>query len=398
MTVLSALEVIRLRATPKTTVLVLRLATDDGSTGLGEGSAAGSDAAVAAAAADLFAAVLADQPVTSIARLIEELRSLAGPMPGIARATAASALEQCLWDLRGQDVGLPIYALLGGQRRDRIPLYANVNRGLIDRSPAAFAERGRQAASSGFRAVKCAPFDGVRPEAVRESDTRGAIELGIERVQAVRRAIGDEVDLMVDCHGRFDRETAVEVASRLASYDLLWLEEPLSTHPDMHVLAAVRDGDPFMAHQEVDPTYGGLGDVAAASPIPLAGGEFFFGLAQFEEVLRTGALRYLMPDVKHCGGLWEALRIGTLAEAHQVSLAPHNPSGAVATLASAHLGAALVAFDRLEYQWLEVPWRASLLDPPERVEHGMLFLPDGPGLGARLDERTVTRYRVGLRD
>ncbi len=395
---LSSLEVIRLRASPKTTILVIRLSTDDGRTGLGEGSAAGSDVAVAAAASELFQAALAGRRVESIARLLEELRVHTGPTPGIARATAASALEQGLWDLRGQQVDLPVWALLGGMRRERVPLYANINRGLSDRSPEAFADRARQAAAAGFGAVKCAPFDGVRPEAIHETGTRRAIDLGIERVDAVRRAIGGDLQLMVDCHGRFDRETAIEVAHRLADFKLLWLEEPLSTHPDMHVLASVTEGEPGSRYEAPDRAYGGLRDVATASPIPLAGGEFFFGLAQFEDVLQTGALRYLMPDVKHCGGLWEALRIGTLAEAHGVALAPHNPSGAVATLASAHLGVSLVAFDRLEFQWLEVPWRAELLDPPEQIAAGTLLLPAGPGLGARLNERTVAAHRIPLHE
>lgn len=392
---LSSLEVIRLRASPTTTILIVRLATADGRTGLGEGSAAGSDVAVAIAASELFAAALVDRPVESIAALIDELRVRAGPTPGIARATAVSALEQALWDLRGQQVDLPVWALLGGRRRTHVPLYANINRGLSDRSPEGFAGRARQAGVAGFSAIKCAPFDGVRPEAIREIGTRRAIELGIERVDAVRQAIGD-LELMVDCHGRFDQETAIEVAHRLADFKPLWFEEPLSTHPDMHVLASVRDGEPAAHHGAPDRAYGGLRDVAMASPIPVAGGEFFFGLAQFEDVLQIGALRYLMPDVKHCGGLWEALRIGTLAEAHGVAVAPHNPSGAVATLASAHLGVALVAFDRLEFQWLEVPWRAELLDPPEQIAAGTLLLPDGPGLGARLNAKTVAAHRIPL--
>src|SRR5262245_23410860 len=150
---LKGLEAIRLRATPRTTHLLFELATDDGRTGLGDGSLAASDAAVAAGAQELFTEVLVGRPVESIAGLIDELRRRAGDEPGIDRATAVSALEQALWDLRGQEVGLPLWALLGGRRRERIPLYANVNRGIVERSPESFAKHAAAAIEAGFRGV-----------------------------------------------------------------------------------------------------------------------------------------------------------------------------------------------------------------------------------------------------
>jgi galactonate dehydratase len=393
---LTNLEMIRLRASSRTTHLLVELGADDGRTGLGDGSIAASDMAVAAAAQELFRETLVGQPVEAIARLIDEVRRRTGGDPDINRATAASALEHALWDLRGQEVGLPVWALLGGRRRERISLYANVNRGIVDRSPESFARHAAAAVEAGFRGVKCAPFDGVRPETSRERDTQDAISLGIRRVEAVRGAVGGEVGLMVDCHGRFDFDTAVEVAERLRGSALFWLEEPVATHPYMRVVTSPRSAEVRFDGGARDPEYGRLRDVAAATSIPLAAGEFFFGIDQFEDLLATDALGFLMPDVKHCGGLWETVRIGAVAEARGVGIAPHNPAGALGTLAAAHVCAALVSFDWLELQWLEMPWRAELLEPPELISSGALLLPDGPGLGARLNGRTVAAHRIAL--
>ena len=143
---------------------------------------------------------------------------------GRAAATAVSAVEQCLWDVWGKSLGQPIWALLGGRYRERIPLYANVNRGARDRSPGGFAERARGAVADGFRAVKCAPFDGVDCPAAGSAANAAGVRIGIERVAAIRAAVGSEIRVMVDCHGRFDVATALRVARELEGLGLAWLE------------------------------------------------------------------------------------------------------------------------------------------------------------------------------
>jgi galactonate dehydratase len=395
--ILSALEIICLRANPRTTLLFVQLHTREGPIGLGEASMAHADGLVARTARSLFDRTLAGRPVDDIGQLIEELRHNLSSWPTVPEATALSGLEQALWDLRGQQIRQPLHALFGGMRRAHVPLYANINRGTRDRSPQGFASHARAAAEDGFSVIKCAPFDGVEPGRLREPPVVRAIELGVHRVTAVREAIGPNVELEVDCHGRFDVETAVDVAQRIAPLRPRWYEEPIRVHPEFPLL----DGAPHEPGHTVEPDhydFAGLAEVARRIQIPLASGEYLFGIQQVRRLMEAHAVRFLMPDVKHCGGLWEAVQIGSLAAAFGVAISPHNPSGPVATLASAHVAAALPSFDLLEYQWGEVEWRISLLDPPERREGSDLVVPQEPGLGARLNPAVVAAHRIPLRD
>jgi galactonate dehydratase len=297
---------------------------------------------------------------------------------GRVMATAASAIEQALWDLAARTQQVPVYRALGAPPRSpnsSIDLYATLNRGIFDRSPDGFAQAARRAVQEGFRAVKCAPFDGVAHGGAQDLAERMAlIDTGIERVAAVREAIGPGAWLMVDCHGRFLEAEAPLVSRRLAPYRLRWLEEPVPFDPDPLPLARVR--------QQID--------------IPIAAGELMFGADRFRPLLEAGAVDVLMPDVKHCGGLSEGKRIAELAAQHGVEIAPHNPSGPISTLASAHLCASLANATLLEFAWGEVAWRRALLSPPEPVRAGRLYLPDAPGFGAALDSRTLQEHDYPL--
>ncbi len=307
------------------------------------------------------------------------LETVFAPGGGRVAATALSAMEQALWDLAARGAGRPLHVALAqpGERRAAgapaaVPLYATLNRGIFDRTPEGFAAAARRAVAEGFRAVKCAPFDGVARGGGPSAEREAAVAVGLERVAAVREAIGAAVELMVDCHGRFSEGEAVQVARRLEPFRLRWLEEPVPFDPDPAPLARVR----------------------RMAPMPIAAGELLFGVEGFRPLLEHGAADVIMPDVKHCGGLAAAHAIAGLAADYGVAVAPHNPSGPLSTLASAHLCAALANAPLLEYAWGEVPWRASLLRPPERVAGGALHLPAGPGLGAAVDGTVLAARRA----
>ena len=142
--------------------------------------------------------------------------------------------------MNGRALGVPIHRLLGGAVRDRIRLYANINRAVTDRSPAGFARAAATAVAEGFTAVKLAPFDGVHWSQRDRAEARPALARGIERVAAVRDAIGPDVELMVDCHERFNREMAVRVARELARLDVVWFEDPTEPTDDLSGLAGIR--------------------------------------------------------------------------------------------------------------------------------------------------------------
>jgi galactonate dehydratase len=365
---ITALEVFVVKVNRRGNWIFVRLKTDRGLTGLGEASHGGRDTEMETALGGFFELIRGRSPFEIEAyRQRGRAKAKAG---GRLAATAFSALEQAQWDLAGKALGAPVHALLGGKLRDELLLYANINRATdVDRSPAAFADNARRAVAEGFRAVKAAPFDDFpRLEAAREKLEEFAA-LGIARVEAIRRAIGPEVELLIDVHSHFDRARSIDVARRLEPLRLYWYEEPVRP-TQVEDTAAIR----------------------AAIPQRLAGGEALFGIEAFEPLLRARALETVMPDVKHCGGILENRKIATLAEAAAATVSPHNPSGPVATAASVQMCAGMANFLILEHAWGEVPWRGELVTPPETLSRGHIRVPDAPGLGIELNDRVVRAH------
>ena len=295
-----------MRVTARTVWTFARLVAQDGSEGWGEASLEGR-------AAEVEAAIRAfTLPVTL------------GAVPAdLVKAAAHSAVEQALWDLSARNAGRPIAELLGGARRERVPLYANINRGTTDRSLAGFAARAAEAAALGFGAIKIAPFDNLQE--------------AYARIAAVADAIAGRAELQVDCHWRFDEARAQEALGECARLGVTWFECPLPETPE-HFAAIKR-----------------LRGKANAAGMRLAGAEQFIGTAGFRPVLEQGLYDVVMPDVKYAGGLAECLRIAQLAARHGVACSLHNPSGPVCHAHSLHASAAMESNERLEYQHGETP-------------------------------------------
>ena len=286
-----------------------------------------------------------------------------------ALAAAVSALRSAIVIARAAREGVSLRRALGhGEAASSVPLYANVNRGLFGspRTPRDFAAAADRAVREGFDTVKCAPFDEVTPPASPD-EILDLARPGLERVAAVREAVGPGVTVLVDCHSRFEESTAPIVAERLAALRVGWFEEPVEPTKDADALVKI----------------------ARAVSMPVAGGESGYGEDFFAGLIAMGAVEVAMPDVKYCGGVTAAFAAGrrVMEAGGRVSL--HSPSGPVAHLAGGHVTAALADDGRietpLEYAAHEVGWRPALLNPPERIERGRLILPEGPGLGAALD-------------
>lgn len=342
--------------------------TDQGITGLGEASHSSNDALLL----DLLAHIkpqLIGQSAINIHALWQKMASL---QMGRVGQTLLSGIEMALWDAFGQLVGQPIHALLGGALRKRVRLYANINRHVRDRSPAGFAKAAAQAADEGFTAIKLAPFDELRPRDHIRTGPKATWRNGVERVRAVRKAIGDEIELAIDCHSRMEQSEAIIVGQELADCNLFWYEEPV--HKTMHSELAA---------------------VTQAVPQTTASAESIFAVEGFRPFFERHLVDVLMPDVKHVGGLAETKNVAEAARASGLLIAPHNPSGPVASVASGQVCATLRNFYILEYAWGEVDWRAELLEPAERIEDGYLIVSDAPGLGHRLNPALVNQYRVG---
>ena len=293
--------------------------------------------------------------------------------PGLLKPTsitsvAVSAVRSAVTILQAVHAGVSLTERLGGTPADNVELYGNINRCLLnqDRSPASFGKTAERVANRGFRTIKCAPFDEVDESKTGESAVEAA-RTGVERVAAVRAAIGPDVRLLVDCHRRFDLKSALTVAEELAKLAVAWFEEPVDSH--------TRPDD--------------MAKIARQVSMPVAGGEVLYGLDSFERLLEKRAAHVVMPDVMLCGGGSEAHRIGLLADRAGAGFSPHSPSGTVHLLTSSHVCAALRDPMPLEHAVDEAPWRHELLDPPEQVMGGQLWLPSGPGLGATLNPATI---------
>ncbi len=283
--------------------------------------------------------------------------------------SAVSALEQALWDLLGKVLDAPVYTLLGGAVREEIRLYANINRASPDRSPEKFAALAAGAAAEGFDAVKLAPFD----EMSHNIDSAAEAGLGIARVQAVRQAVGPDVDLLVDCHSHFTVRGALETADALRDLDIYWFEQSVSE-------------DKMDAVVEVNRRCG----------LRTAGGEQRMLRGGFREVLENAAMDVVMPDVTVVGGIAELRAIAEMAEAFGVPTAPHGPFGPVAISAGMQVMATHPGFLILEYGWGEIPWRSELTVPSEEIVNGRIRPGRRPGLGVELNPEMLEAHGVAL--
>lgn len=367
---ITSLDVVNVGVNGRGDWLIVRITTDEGLIGIGEASHGGGafrDAIVTAILTHQCQPRLIGHDPTAVVAATAALWPLAD---GLAGATAVSACEQALWDIAGQAAGLPVHRLLGGPTRETIPLYANINRATVERTPESFARNAARAVAEGFGAVKSAPFDGMDRPRVRDKDQRLRLANGLACVAAIRDAVGPDIEVMVDCHSHFDVPTALEVAAEFRLLGVTWCEEPLPSE-DIDGLARLRP---------------------LVSDLELIGGETLFGLAGFWPYFTAGIWDVIMPDVKHCGGISALLDIAGVAASRGVAVAPHNPSGPVAMVASAHAAAVMPQMRSLEYAWGEVPWRGDLTIPAERIVNGQFVLPTAPGLGIALDEDTVAAH------
>ncbi|HVJ24539.1 MAG TPA: enolase C-terminal domain-like protein, partial [Burkholderiales bacterium] len=258
-------------------------------------------------------------------------------------AAAFSAIEQATWDVKARKAGRPLAELLGGAKRDRVALYANINRGTTDRTPGGFAARAREAAALGFQAIKIAPFD--------------KMDEGYARIAAAAGAIAGRAELQVDCHWRFDLKKAHEALAECGRLGVTWFECPIPETPENY------------------PAIKRLRAKANAAGMRLAGAETFIGAEGFRPLLEQGLYDVVMPDVKYAGGLAECLRIAELAARHGCAVSLHNPSGPVCHAHSVHLSAALETSERLEYQHGETPKFFEIAPGLEAPAGGSAALP-----------------------
>lgn len=346
----------------------VKVTTDEGIVGWGEATTEWKTRAVVGALDDLRPLLVGEDPFR-IEHLWQVMYRTQFWKGGVVEMSALSGVDQALHDVKARALDIPIYDLLGGRVRDRLRLYDHLGGGDPDAvygrlEPAAAAEAAVRSIEAGFTAVKLLAVPVT--EALPSSATlRGAVAV----MEAVRAAVGDDVEVMVDLHGRTSPAGAIAVGRALAPTRPWFLEEPIQPE-----------------------NVGALAGIARDQPVALATGERLVGRAAFLAVLETRSVAVLQPDVCHCGGLSEMRRIAALAEPYGVALAPHNPLGPIATAHNLQFAAATPNWLIAEQMRSAVPWAREVVTAELDLSGGEAGLPEGPGLGIAVDERGAARH------
>ncbi len=282
---------------------------------------------------------------------------------GAVLMSALSAIEMALWDIKGKDLGVPVYQLLGGKVRESIPCYAN---GWFApaKTPDEFAEKAKQAVAQGFKALKWDPFGSSYLQIERKQ-----LNEAIACVGAVYDAVKDSADIIIEGHGRFDIPTAVRVGQALGDFDILWFEEPIPP-------------------QNLE----GLAEVKRRVNVPISAGERLYNRWEFRSLFELKAADFIQPDVSHAGGIMELKKIAAMAEAYHIPICPHNPSGPIANAATLQLAACVPNFYLLETMSSDVPWRKSISTEEVKFENGEMFISDKPGLGIDINIEEIKKH------
>jgi L-alanine-DL-glutamate epimerase-like enolase superfamily enzyme len=340
---------------------LVRVRTDEGITGIGEVSPM-APGVTDALVRELLTPIVVGQDPLQIERLWHEMyhkSHKAGPMGVLLEAMAG--IDIALWDIAGKAANLPLYALLGGKFRDRPRVYASSMR--RDMTPEEEADRAVEYKEKGYPAYKM------------HSATRWAYDDGfdqtVDTVRAIRKAVGDDFDIMVDVNNAYLPATALKVARQLEEYGVWHFEEPLAAHD--------RDG---------------YAELAAAVDIPIAAGEQEYTRWQFRDLILHNKVDILQPDVVKCGGITEWKKIAAVCQAFNKPITVHNTQPTVGTVAHLHLWASTPnCVYPQEYNIEPHPLRddSPILTEPLTVVDGRLTPPEGPGLGISLDEGMLAK-------
>ncbi|HEU5430815.1 MAG TPA: mandelate racemase/muconate lactonizing enzyme family protein [Thermomicrobiales bacterium] len=355
--------------------VLVRVETDAGLTGLGE---AYWGVGVAELVHKAGAEIIGENPfnVAKCVDLMIRCLSGEGSLAG-ATVTAISGIELALWDLVGRALDTPISTLFGGRYRDAIRVYADCHAGATP-EPASWGERAAAVAAVGFTAIKfdldvenpftrdvspapyarrdwCEPFN----RTIGRAERRWMVAVA----EAVRVAIGPDVDLALDCHWKFAVPDAIALAKSLEHLDLLWLEDPV---PPENIAAQAK--------------------VSAETSVPICTGENLYRRHGFRDLIERQAVEIVAPDIPKMGGLLEAKRVADMADVYYMPVAPHNVASPVGTVAAAHLCAAMANFLVIEFHAHDVPWWADLVEGEPPIRDGFIQLGAAPGHGLTLNE------------
>ena len=340
----------------------VKVLTDAGIFGFGEAYSVGPDEATVATIKDFKGWLIGKDP-RNVEYLWATMYNFTRFPGGAVINAAISGIEHALWDIAGKAAGLPVYMLLGGKCRDRVRVYQSAG----GRTPAQLAENAKALiAKYGYTAIKMAPHPPGSQSMPYNAVTRAAGQ----RAEAVRNAVGPDVDLAFDAHATlFEPIRAAQMAEALKPAHPYFLEEPIRME-NMDAMQTLKQ----------------------RMQIPLATGECLYTKHDFRQLMSKQAADIVQPDVCLAGGILELKKIAAMAEAHYVVVAPHNPMGPLATMINVHFAACTPNFLILEYHPDDESPRKDLIKDPILVKNGYLEIPNKPGWGYEVNEEAFRRY------
>ncbi len=346
----------------RTNWVFVKVLTDEGISGVGEATLEYKEKALLGAVEHIREYLVGKNPL-DIEKHWHTIYRDAYWRGGAVLMSALSAVECALWDILGKHLGVPVWQLLGGKVNDRVRIYVN---GWFAgaKEPEEFAEKAKLAVSRGVTAMKWDPFGKSYLE-ISSAD----LDRAIRCVGAVRDAVGNGVDLLIEGHGRFNVPTAVKIAHELAPFRPMFFEEPVPPD-DLDALRQVKD----------------------RSPVSIAAGERLYTRWNYRALFDKMAADYIQPDVSHAGGIMELRKIAAEAESRTIPFAPHNPSGPVANAATLQLAAVCPNFSVLEIMYSDVDYRKDITDEQLVYRDGWMQIPDRPGLGIEINEAACTEH------
>jgi len=350
--------------------IFVKVETDhDGLYGWGEATLEWKTRAVAGAVEDLAPLLLGRDP-RDIEQAVRVMHKHGFWRMGVIGASAISGIEVALWDILGKDLGVPVWRLLGGKTRERVPVYTHLGLGDMravyeTMQPDALVEQALRVIEKGYRALKV-----VLIPYTHYTASLPAIDHVGKLMTALRAAAGPNIDIMVDFHGR-----------------------PASSAAALDYIRALEGGRPLFVEEPVPPgDPQAMKEVAAKSSVAIAAGERLIGRAEFDPLFRLRAIHIAQPDIAHTGGIAEARKIAAAAEVAGIGIAPHNPLGPIAGAAALHFDIATPNFVIQEEMSGAVPWYGEVASTPIRMVDGAWQIPEAPGLGVEVDEKACAKH------
>ncbi|MSU66820.1 MAG: galactonate dehydratase [Opitutus sp.] len=349
--------------------IFVRVDTDvPGLFGWGEGSLEWKTKSIVGAIEDFAPMVIGEDP-QRIEHLYQKMYRQSFWRTGVIGLSAISAIEQALWDIKGKDLDVPVYQLLGGRVRDKVRMYTTLGGGdmsviTADWDIGPLLELAHKVIAQGYTAIKVLFVPHSEPV---EGMTKIHQFAGLFR--KLREAVGERIDIMIDFHGRTYPAMAVQYINAIAEFRPFFCEEPVPP-------------------ENVD----SLLEVRQATRVPIATGERLVTRHQFRELFEKRACHVVQPDLCHCGGLWEARKIAAMAEVYDIGVAPHNPLGPVANAAALHFALATPNFLIQEDMMTDVPWRWDVVQSPLRSEKGYWLPCEQAGLGIEVNEEAARKH------